>query len=172
VKLSWRWKEEVSTKRMHLSSNVPCLTFIKTVVFELNFGGRRLQFNGRVLSWPHVSHYKGEVQIETVWIARNICPQQTADLNAVCWLQEMVFRRRSSDWYMLGRGSAMLTRRQNKNFCEEPGDAYFRRGRFHSLVHSCAWFSSVKIISTVIKCQVNRTVKVVPVDDMEVYGGE
>jgi hypothetical protein len=66
----------------------------------------------------------------------------------------------------------MLTCRQNKNFCEELGDTYFRQGSFHSLVmHSCAWFSSVQIISTVIKCQVNGTVKVVPVDDMEVYGG-
>ena len=56
-------------KRMQLSSNVPCLTFIKTVIFELNYGGRRLQFNGHVLSWPQVSHYKGEVQIETIWTA-------------------------------------------------------------------------------------------------------
>jgi hypothetical protein len=73
---------------------------------------------------------------------------------------------------MLGGGSATLTRRQNKNLCEELGDAYFRRGRLHSLaMHSCAWFSSVQIISTVIKCPVNGTVEVVPVDDVEVYGG-
>jgi len=69
VKLSWRWKQEVSTKCMHLSSNVPCLTFIKTVIFGLNYGGRRLQFNGHVLSWPQVSLYKGEVHLKTIWIA-------------------------------------------------------------------------------------------------------